>query len=1659
MKERVQQYKTKAVLPSRPHPQENEGERSAEQPRRPGLRPEGITREDIGQAAAETPNLIPKLIPTVQGRRGSPKYEPPQSASSNPIPKLIPTVQGRRGSPKYEPPQSASSNPIPKLIPTVQGRRGSQKDSKETVNLKTATSPSVESEQESEETVNLKTEISPSVESERDTEEAINLKASPSAASKSEENPDLTQTSIQTQLKIGQPGDKYEQEADAKAAEVMKMEDPAAESEVEEESSENARQKQPLAETITPLVQRQETVGQKGNEQGKNSAKIEQKLGQGGGQPLEQETRSFMESRFGADFSGVRVHTDSAAVQMNKDLGAQAFAHGQDIYYGKGKSPGKNELTAHELTHTIQQSGGGISGAATKGTSDKSNKKNTKKGLNKTLEQEGRQAAKRGTEIAPSQPENTQKKAKIQESSEKNSPKAEPLGGKKAIASEKLNSQAETKVKENSKENNANLQPLGSPEAATLPTPEGQTTANSPGGETGAVEKAASPKVAAQQAQQGAAQPVPDNGMANQPQMNTASAGGSGATVAAPQQAAGGGGAIALDGGGEVAGGDVDEAAEAEAIQQRMAEAAPNEGNENGTLSPGEKSAAMAALQEGAVPETPVGGGGGGGTAIAEKPTPPAPAVSQSDPAAAMAALGSVAPQHLKSALGGVGAAIGNTVSQERETLAANPPTLETPGGQETPASEAEMPPAETAKPVEKAPEGADVPVQPPEPTPAAPPAPPIPAPAPAVAGDEEGKLSDADARNIQASVSQLPTTDASAPSFSAGAAPTLAMEGNADPQQLEQQRAQLTATTTEAKAKGDRERAEPMGDTEIEATLPPETLTAEIAAGKAGAAQIEGNAGAAIAEAGGGQDAAAILAREEKGSEIQAAIASAQGEIAAKRQERDAQVVQEQEKSNSAIEQLKQENSAQQEAERGKAQGEVEQLRGEWTQEQDTLINEAQTETDRLVGEGLAEVETEKTAAESEAVREIEKGEAKAEEERAKGETAAQQERQKGEEKAGGILGWVANAAASFFEGIKKAIQKAFETARQLMRAAIEGAKKLATAAIELGRKAIVGIIKRVGDAAIAIGDRVLAKFPETRDKFRKAIQQKVKDAEAAVNQLAEGLNRGIQTALDVLGKGLDFALGAMEKGMLFAVDGVKSTVDGALQFAEGALQTMGAFAALVPDIAANPGQWVSNLGAGAKDGVENHLWGAFQSQTQTWFQGKVDSILGVPSEVLQQLVAGGIDMGAIAQMAWNALKAAIPAALIGLLIEKVVSMIIPAVGAIKTIIESLVAAWGAVGSILSAFDAFIGFLKAVKGGQSGPQFGMMLAAAGIAVIDFVSNWLLKRLKKAAKKFAAKLKGIAKGLAKKFKKKKNKKGDGKSRLEDDGAQQKRNNQDVERDKVAEESLEGGHKAKVTDDGEVYVCSSCKVPKLPKDKQKEIDKASNPKKKAEIVKKEVEQNPKTPQRTKKSKKKKSNNLSDYRPGWRKSTKKELEKRYPEYFKEGKLKQNFNRRHIVSYEVIRKNLLSEVKGKTNKQVVKKLTDLGCKPKKGSKREVTQALKKCLRNMFNEPDNVWIGNAEENQKKGREISQHLSQLRKLQQKLKALQGKPKTSEISKKREDFTAQITETVNQLQDARYDLPKKGLIKAANEEKLKYYKSMLNAQQKRDLAEALGKKR
>jgi hypothetical protein len=79
------------------------------------------------------------------------------------------------------------------------------------------------------------------------------------------------------------------------------------------------------------------------------------------GQPLESGVRARMESSFGADFRGVRVHADARSDTLNRTLNARAFTTGQDIFFRQGAySPGSSsgqELLTHELTHVVQQAG------------------------------------------------------------------------------------------------------------------------------------------------------------------------------------------------------------------------------------------------------------------------------------------------------------------------------------------------------------------------------------------------------------------------------------------------------------------------------------------------------------------------------------------------------------------------------------------------------------------------------------------------------------------------------------------------------------------------------------------------------------------------------------------------------------------------------------------------------------------------------------------------------------------------------------------------------------------------------------------------------------------------------------------------------------------------------------------------------------------------------------------------------------------------------------------------------------------------------------------------------------------------------------------------------------------------------------------------------
>jgi hypothetical protein len=171
---------------------------------------------------------------------------------------------------------------------------------------------------------------------------------------------------VQAKLNIGKSNDKYEVEADATADKIVSNKEsnskgfftPTQTSLVQKQAAkeDNEVQKKEEKEEKEP-IQRSATSDTTPT----NTSALESKLqsSKGGGSPLGNAAKKEMESGFGTDFSDVRIHNDATAIQMNKELGAQAFASGNDVYFNQGKynpeSQSGKHLLAHELTHTLQQ--------------------------------------------------------------------------------------------------------------------------------------------------------------------------------------------------------------------------------------------------------------------------------------------------------------------------------------------------------------------------------------------------------------------------------------------------------------------------------------------------------------------------------------------------------------------------------------------------------------------------------------------------------------------------------------------------------------------------------------------------------------------------------------------------------------------------------------------------------------------------------------------------------------------------------------------------------------------------------------------------------------------------------------------------------------------------------------------------------------------------------------------------------------------------------------------------------------------------------------------------------------------------------------------------------------------------------------------------------
>ena len=181
---------------------------------------------------------------------------------------------------------------------------------------------------------------------------------------------------LQAKLTVGAAGDQYEQEADRVAAQVVKtINQPQGQGQdlpLQQSADKGALQRS-ASESLqrTDLgdeedIQRQSTVPDVTQAGDPVPVELEAEIqnAKGSGQALDSGLQQRMGQAMGADFSQVKIHTDTQADRFNQAIQAKAFTTGQDVFFQQGAynptSPTGQGLIAHELTHVVQQTGNGI---------------------------------------------------------------------------------------------------------------------------------------------------------------------------------------------------------------------------------------------------------------------------------------------------------------------------------------------------------------------------------------------------------------------------------------------------------------------------------------------------------------------------------------------------------------------------------------------------------------------------------------------------------------------------------------------------------------------------------------------------------------------------------------------------------------------------------------------------------------------------------------------------------------------------------------------------------------------------------------------------------------------------------------------------------------------------------------------------------------------------------------------------------------------------------------------------------------------------------------------------------------------------------------------------------------------------------------------------
>lgn len=686
-------------------------------------------------------------------------------------------------------------------------------------------------------------------------------------------------------------------------------------------------------------------------------------------------------------------------------------------------------------------------------------------------------------------------------------------------------------------------------------------------------------------------------------------------------------------------------------------------------------------------------GGGGRGAPVVAKPPPPVPNVAGREPASALSALAALPPKQILGAMGGVAAAATTSVGKKEKTLASSPPTKEI----------AESPPG-----------------------PGEPPAKPT----------------------INTTVEQITPSGGAEPEAVGGEehveAPPLSLTGETDPANVTAQEDVGKAAASTASTSVKSSLTEPRGEQKLIPKVKAETIKPQVPA-SSGPVDVQTEALQ--------DEAASIVAFQEKPGEINSAVTKGSGEVTKAESECSKKETEEKKKSDEEIKKAEDDSAKKMKEEEDKGRKEVAKERDDASTKHSKLMSDHSTESSAKKAKALEEVSSEKTKGDEEAGRQVKDANDQIGDEKKKGEEdarkAEEEEKRKAED--GSLLGWLERG----WDALKDAVATAVSAVWEAVATVVTGIVSTVVSAVSSVLKGVWNTIKGLVSAALEALSKLVADLLEGLkaliDQALALIDAAIKKALDALQALADLLPGVLGDLLDRLVSDLKAAYELLKTALKAAIEAVKSAIQAIVSWAKSAIAGMGMLMALVRDVAADPGAWFSNLGAAVRDGIKNHLWGALKAAVKGWWNGKVTGLINAPGEVLNLLMKGGITMAMVIVMAWEFVKAAIPEIIIQQLMEKVVALLSVGVGTALLLLRALEAAWASVDAIVGAIGKFFGFLQGIKGGGSGAAFGAAVGAGAVAVLEFVSNFLLAGLGAKLQPLKDKLAALAKKVGNKL--------------------------------------------------------------------------------------------------------------------------------------------------------------------------------------------------------------------------------------------------------------------------------------------------------------------